>query len=142
VKLLSSTIAVAATVLVLLGCSNQPQTQSKADLLSESGFKVMSLNTPAKVASFKKLPPHRLTQTTFKGRQVWVYPDRNVCSCLYIGSQTAYDAYLKKATSQMIDTRLAQLNQDNDPYNPTQMDSWMQWDDPWDVSDAYGLYVN
>ena len=141
-KLFSSTIAVAAAVLVLLGCSNQPQTQSKTDLLSESGFKVMSLNTPAKVASFKKLPPHRLSQTTFKGKQVWVYPDRNVCGCIYVGSPAAYNTYLKKATDQMIDTRVAQLNADTDPYNPTQMQNFIQWDDPWDDSDAYGLYIN
>jgi hypothetical protein len=141
VKLFSSTIT-AGLVCLLIGCSNQPQTQSKTDLLSESGFKVLSLNTPAKAASFKKLPPHRLSLTTFKGQQVWVYPDRNVCGCIYVGSPAAYNTYLKKATDQMIDTRVAQLNADTDPYNPTQMDSWMQWDDPWDVSDAYGLYVN
>jgi hypothetical protein len=140
VKLFSLTIA-AGLVCLLIGCDNS-QPQSKRDLLSESGFKVLSLNTPAKVASFKKLPPHRLSHTTFKGKPVWIYPDRNVCGCIYIGGQVAYDAYLKKATDQMIDTRLAALKQDNDPYNPTQMQNFIQWDDPWDDSDAYGLYIN
>ena len=139
-KLTAMTIAV-GMVCLLAGCDNN-QPQSKRDLLAESGFRALSLNTPAKVAAFKKLPPHRLSQTTFKGRQVWVYPDRNVCGCVYIGGPSAYQTYLKNATDQMIDTRVAQLNQDSDPYNPTEMQNFIEWDDPWDVSDAYGLYVN
>ena len=97
-KLLTMMVALAGLSLALPACEYKPQ--SKADLLTESGFKVLSLNTPAKAASFKKLPPHRLTLTTFKGKQVWVYPDRNVCGCLYVGSQTAYKTYIAKATQQ------------------------------------------
>ncbi len=97
------------------------QPESKENLLADSGFKQLSLNTPAKVAAFKKMPPHRISQTTFKGKQVWVYPDQNVCGCLYIGGQTAYNTFLKKGRAQMIDSRVNQMyNQDaNDPYNPT-----------------------
>ena len=141
-KLLSSMFALAGLSVVLLACAYKPE--SKTDLLSESGFKTLSLNTPAKVAAFKKLKPHRLTQTVFKGRSVWVYPDRNVCGCIYIGGQTAYKTYIDKATQQMIDTRVNQMydNNDPDPYNPTQEMNSLDWGDAWDVSDAYGLYLN
>ena len=97
------------------------QPESKENLLADSGFKTLSLNTPAKVAAFKKLPPHRISQTTFKGKPVWVYPDQNVCGCLYVGGQTAYNTFIKKGRAQMIDSRVNQMyNQDaGDPYNPT-----------------------
>ena len=97
------------------------QPESKENLLADSGFKKLTLNTPAKVAAFKKLPPHRISQTTFKGKQVWVYPDQNVCGCLYVGGQTAYNTFIKKGRAQMIDSRVNQMyNQDaGDPYNPT-----------------------
>lgn len=141
-KLYTSIIAILTLGVGLLACAYQPE--SKVDLLSESGFKTLSLNTPAKVASFKSLPAHRLSKTTFKGRPVWVYPDRNVCGCLYIGSQTAYDAYIKKATQQMIDTRVNQMydNNDPDPYNPTATMAGIEWGDAWDTADMYGLYLN
>ncbi len=118
--------------------------QSKEDLLSSSGFKILSLNTPAKVAAFKSLPAHRISQTTFKGQQVWVYPDQNVCGCLYVGNQQAYQTFMKKGTQQMIDTRANQMYNvgAGDPYNPTQMESYINWGDAWDAADAYGLYIN
>ncbi|MBM3648252.1 MAG: hypothetical protein FJX11_10720 [Alphaproteobacteria bacterium] len=116
--------------------------ESKEDLLAESGFKTLSLNTPQKVAAFKTLPPHRISQTTFKGRPAWVYPDQNVCGCIYIGGQQAYNTFIKKGRAQMIDSRVNQMNKSDDPYNPTQMNAEIYWDDPWDDSDAYGLYLN
>jgi hypothetical protein len=142
VKLFTSILALLGLAIALPACDYKPE--SKANLLADSGFKQLSLNTPTKVASFKKLPAHRLSKTTFKGKPVWVYPDRNVCGCLYIGSQTAYDAYIKKATQQMIDTRVNQMydNNDPDPYNPTATMANLDWGDAWDDSDAYGLYVN
>ena len=78
----------------------------------------------------------------FKDRQVWVYPDRDVCGCIYIGGQTAYNAYIKSATQQMIDTRVNQMTADTDPYNPTAEMASIDWGDAWDASDAYGLYIN
>ena len=56
--------------------------ESKENLLADSGFKTLPLKTPAQIASFKSLPAHRLSQTTFKGKSVWIYPDRNICGCL------------------------------------------------------------
>jgi hypothetical protein len=141
-KLLKSLLVVVGLSAALLACTYQPQ--SKTDLLAESGFSTLSLNTPAKIAAFKGLPPHRLSKTVFKGHSVWVYPDRNVCGCLYIGGQTAYNTYIKKATQQMIDTRVNQMYDNNNPqpYNPVQEDAFINWGDAWDAADAYGLYLN
>lgn len=140
-KPLTSILAIATLCTAVLACAYQPE--SKRDLLSDSGFRILSLNTPAKVAAFKKLPAHRLTRTTVKGKTVWVYPDQNVCGCLYVGTQVAYDAYIKKATQQMIDTRVNQMNASQDYYNPTAMQESLDWGSgAWDDADAYGLYVN
>ncbi len=127
-KPLTSLLAVVGLTFALSACSNTDpmnplgyQPESKENLLADSGFKKLTLNTPAKVAAFKKLPPHRISQTTFKGKPVWVYPDQNVCGCLYVGGQTAYNTFIKKGRAQMIDSRVNQMyNQDaGDPYNPT-----------------------
>lgn len=150
-KPLTSILAAVALAAGLAACNggSNPlslsyQPESKENLLADSGFKQLSLNTPAKVAAFKKMPPHRISQTTFKGKKVWVYPDQNVCGCLYIGGQTAYNTFIKKGRAQMIDSRVNQMyNQDaDDPYNPTAEMAQLDWGDAWDASDAYDLYLN
>ena len=150
-KPLTSLLAVVGLAFALPACSNTDpmnplgyQPESKENLLADSGFKKLTLNTPAKVAAFKKLPPHRISQTTFKGKPVWVYPDQNVCGCLYVGGQTAYNTFIKKGRAQMIDSRVNQMyNQDaGDPYNPTAEMAGLDWGDAWDDADAYGLYIN
>jgi hypothetical protein len=151
VKPLTSILAVVALAAGLSACNggSNPlslsyKPESKENLLADSGFKTMSLDTPAKVAAFKKLTPHRISQTTFKGKQVWVYPDQNVCGCIYIGGQTAYNTFIKKGRAQMIDSRVNEMyNQDaGDPYNPTATMASLDWGDAWDDADAYGLYIN
>ena len=150
-KLLTPFLAIAGLSLALTACNTTDMTnplgyqpESKENLLADSGFKTLTLNTPAKVAAFKKLTPHRITKTTFKGREVWVYPDQNVCGCLYVGGRTAYDTFIKKGRAQMIDSRVNQMyNQDaGDPYNPTATMATLDFDDAWDDADAYGLYIN
>jgi hypothetical protein len=132
VKPFMSILAVLGLGTALQACAYQPE--SKANLLADSGFRQLLVKTPKQVESFRSLPPHRLSKTTFKGKSVWVYPDRNVCGCLYIGTQTAYDAYIKKATQQMIDTRVNQMYDNNDPqpYNPTATMANLDWGDAWD----------
>ena len=138
-KPFGSTLAVLGTCLAVAACMPAPPpTVSKEDLLSSSGFKTISLNTPEKVAAFKRLPAHELSRKTYKGKSVWVYPDQNICACLYIGSQTAYNAYIKKASAKMISDAVKANDSDN-PYSPTASVEEMDYDwanDP----QAYGLY--
>lgn len=148
-KVLSSLVVLAGLTVAVAACqggsnplSLSYKPESKENLLSDSGFTTLALNTPAKVAAFKKLPPHRLSQTTFKGKSVWVYPDQNVCGCLYIGGQTAYNTFIKKGRAQMIDSRVNQMYQSDDPYNPTATMANLDFGDAWDDADAYGLYIN
>jgi hypothetical protein len=151
VKPLTSILAVLGLAIALPACNSGSNPlslsyspESKEDLLASSGFKKLSLNTPKKIAAFKQLPAHRISQTTFKGKPAWIYPDQNVCGCLYIGNQTAYNTFLKQGRAQMIDSRVNQMyNGDpGDPYNPTATMANLDWGDAWDDSDAYGLYIN
>ena len=150
VKPVMSFLAVVGLSTALMACKpdvTNPlgyQPESKENLLADSGFKKLTLNTPAKIAAFKKMPAHRISKTTFKGKPVYVYPDQNVCGCLYIGGQNAYNTFIKKGRAQMIDNRVNQMyNQDaDDPYNPTAEMATLDWGDAWDASDAYDLYLN
>ena len=138
-KPFGSTFAVLGLCLAVAACMPAPPpTVSKEDLLSSSGFKTISLNTPAKVAAFKNLPAHELSRKNYKGKATWVYPDANICGCLYIGSQKAYDAYIKKATAKMMRDSI-KANDSDDPYSPTASVNALDYDwanDP----EAYGLY--
>ena len=90
------------------------------------------------VAAFKAVPAHQLTRKTYKGKTVWVYPDRDICGCMYVGSQNAYNRYIKKATQNMISTAV-RANDSDDPYSPTSFDYTLDYDwasDP----EASGLY--
>ncbi len=90
------------------------------------------------IDELKRLPAHELSRKTYKGKSVWVYPDQNICACLYIGSQTAYNAYIKKASAKMISAAVRANDSDN-PYSPTASVEEMDYDwanDP----QAYGLY--
>jgi hypothetical protein len=93
-KLFKSLVVVSALCVAAAGCESN--TKFKEDLLASSGFKPIPPATPARLASMKSLPPHKLTKTTYKGRTVWVYPDPTICACLYIGNQAAYDAYVQR----------------------------------------------
>ena len=78
----------------LTGCQSTPQAvQNKEDLLAAAGFVPQRANTPARIASMKKLPPNKFVQQSQGGKTVYVYADPVVCQCVYLGSQAAYAQY-------------------------------------------------
>jgi hypothetical protein len=97
-KLWKSIFAISALCVAVAACESN--TKFKEDKLSSSGFKPIPPTTPAQLASLKSLPPHKLVQTTRKGKTVWVYSDPTICGCLYVGNQAAYNAYLNKVNQQ------------------------------------------
>lgn len=140
-KLFGSTLAVLGLSLAVAACMPAPPpTVSKESLLSSSGFKTITLKTPGQVAAFKNLPAQQLSRKTYKGKDVWVYPDQAFCGCLYIGNQTAYNAYIKTASANMIKEAVRANDSDN-PYSPTSFNNMLDADwanDP----EAYGLYAD
>jgi len=132
-----SIVAVLATGVAVTACAAKPET--KGDMLAESGFKVVSLRTPGQVASFKKLPAHQLTRKKYNGKPVWVYADPTICGCLYMGTQDAYNAYIKLASAKMISDAM-KANYADDPYSPTAMDAAVNSDWDWGEWGNPGLY--
>jgi hypothetical protein len=138
-KLFWSILTVLGTCLAVAACMPPPPpTVSKEQMLSSAGFKTITLKTPGQTAAFSKLPPQQLTRKTYKGKDVWVYPDNAKCGCLYIGNQTAYNAYIKAATARMITTAV-QANDSDNPYSPSSFDNMLDADWATDP-EAYGLY--
>ena len=87
-------------ILVVLGTlsvaacqSPQQKITNKEDMLSGAGFKFVPVNTPARQAALKQLPPNRFSREMRDGRVFYVYPDPTVCGCLYVGDQKAYGTY-------------------------------------------------
>jgi hypothetical protein len=97
-NLWKSIFAIAALCVAVAAC--EPNAKFKEDMLASSGFKQVPPTTAAQQASLKSLPPHKLVQTTRKGKVVWAYSDPTICGCLYVGNQAAYNAYLNKVTQQ------------------------------------------
>ncbi len=97
-KLWKSIFAFSALGVAAAAC--QPNPKFKDDLLASSGFKQVPPTTAAQQASLRSLPPHKLVQTTRKGKVVWAYSDPTVCGCLYVGGPGAYATYMNKLNQQ------------------------------------------
>jgi hypothetical protein len=126
VKPFGRILAVASLCIAVAACASNAKL--KEDMLSASGFKATPPKTPAQIASFNSLRPHKLTKVTHKGKTLWIYSDPTVCGCLYIGDQHAHDVYLQKMAQQTT----ADMNALTGPDNPTNMDFT-----PWVDGPAY-----
>lgn len=63
--------------------------------LSVAGFVERHADTPDLQTKLALLPPHQVLQRV-RGETIrYVYADPDVCDCVYVGSQQAYDLYQK-----------------------------------------------
>ena len=97
-KLWKSIFAISAVCAAVAACESNAK--FRENMLSAAGFKPVPPTTTAQQASLKSLPPHKLVQTTRKGKVVWVYSDPTICGCLYVGGPAAHAAYLNKLNQQ------------------------------------------
>jgi len=58
-------------------------------------------NTPELRTRLDLLPPHQILQRVYEETIRYVYADPDVCGCLYVGSQQAYDLYQKQRLARM-----------------------------------------
>ena len=69
--------------------------------MASSGFKTMSVTTPAQKVAFHKFAQGSFTKKVDQGKTLWAYrADPTICTCLYVGDQQAYNTYLKKAAAK------------------------------------------
>jgi hypothetical protein len=90
---LGAALLILGTLTVAACESPQQKIAQKEDMLAAAGFKILPVNTPARQAAFRQLPPNRFSSETRDGRTFYVYPDPTVCGCLYVGDQRAFGTY-------------------------------------------------
>ncbi|OYY10883.1 MAG: hypothetical protein B7X99_01105 [Rhizobiales bacterium 17-65-6] len=90
------------TVLSLSAAGCVTAVQDKENMLAAAGFRVKIADTPDKVASLKKLPPHKFTVQNQGGQPVYLYADPTVCGCLYYGTQDNFASYQQMMFQQRL----------------------------------------
>src|SRR5438552_13978919 len=104
-KLLTLTsIASIGTVLALItACQTTGSSQSvvaqKEALLSQSGFKVITVTTPKQQQAVSGLAQGRCSAVTYSGKLYYVYPT-GTKDKIYVGRQKQYNAYKQALAAQ------------------------------------------
>lgn len=80
-------------LLGLAGCSSPAAPYLAMEMkLSEAGFVAHPADTTARYAMLNTLPPGELTYRPSAAGRVYVYADPIGCGCVYMGSESAYNA--------------------------------------------------
>ena len=123
--------AAALALVSLAGCATA-RISRREDHLSAAGFVVRQADTPARAEMLRRLPPHQFVRRMNNDKTVYVFADPNVCGCLYVGSEEAYNQYKRDHMQrQMADEQALTAREYNDArWN------WNAWG-PYDTS--YGF---
>jgi hypothetical protein len=74
-------------------------TRATEDLLTEAGFQTRPADTPEKLAHLQTLP-RGIVRRQRDGQASYIFADRDVCRCLYTGTEQQYEAYRRLARQQ------------------------------------------
>src|SRR4029077_9442601 len=97
-------IATIGTVLVLLSASDATATSAseisrKEALLSQSGFKVVTVTTPKQKEAVNGLAPGRCSAVMYNKKLFYVFPTA-AKDKFYVGKQTQFNRYKKAIAAQ------------------------------------------
>ena len=113
-KLLTlTTIASIGAVLALLAAcqtTGTGQTAQKESLLSQSGFKVITVTTPKQQQAVSGLAQGRCSAVTYNGKLYYVYPT-GTKDRIYVGRQKQYNAYKQALAAQQASSQPASMAQ-------------------------------
>jgi hypothetical protein len=114
-KLLTLTgIASIGAVLALLpACETTGSSQAvvqKESLLSQSGFKVITVTTPKQQQAVSGLAQGRCSAVTYNGKLYYVYPT-GTKDKIYVGRQKQYNAYKQALAAQSASSHPASMAQ-------------------------------
>jgi hypothetical protein len=120
-------LVLAAIVLSLTGCAATQAEDRRATegMLAAAGFQKNAADTPEKIAHLQGLTPGKILRRDRNGTPSYVYADRSVCNCLYIGTEEQYQAYRTLARERTVadETRVV----DEDSSNPYSWGLWGLW---------------
>jgi hypothetical protein len=112
-KLLALTgIASIGAVLALLAACQTTGTSAvqKESLLSQSGFKVITVTTPKQQQAVSGLAQGRCSAVTYNGKLYYVYPT-GTKDRIYVGRQKQFNAYKQALTGQQASSQPARMAQ-------------------------------
>ncbi|HTV52235.1 MAG TPA: hypothetical protein VME21_13695 [Steroidobacteraceae bacterium] len=91
------TLMMVAAIVCLAGCeSMQGRVSDKEDLLAAAGFDVKPATTPERLAELRSLPANKFVSRAKGDHVEYLYADPLVCNCLYVGDQSAFNAYKRE----------------------------------------------
>jgi hypothetical protein len=102
-KLLTLTgiASIGAVLALLVGCqtTGTGQTAQKESLLSQAGFKVITVTTPKQQQAVSGLAQGRCSAVKYNGKLYYVYPT-GTKDRIYVGRQKQYNAYKQALAAQ------------------------------------------
>src|SRR5438270_13929657 len=109
-KLLTLTgiASIGAVLALLLACqtTGTGQTAQKESLLSQSGFKVITVATPKQQQAVSGLAQGRCSAVKYNGKLYYVYPT-GTKDRIYVGRQKQYNAYKQALAAQQGQQQMA-----------------------------------
>lgn len=129
-------VIVVLSLVCLVACASaaKNRVQNSEELLSAAGFTAHPADTEAKMAHLASLPQHKVIPQTHEGKFFYVYADEDVCNCLFVGDERAYQQYSQYAVQNRIaDEQQEAAEMNEDAVMNTEMD-WELWGGlyPWD----------
>src|SRR5262245_8936606 len=99
---ITSIVSIGAILALLAACQTTDTGQSvaqKESLLSQSGFKVVTVKTPKQQQAVRGLAQGRCSAVKYNGKLYYVYPT-GTKDRIYVGRQAQFDAYKKALAAQ------------------------------------------
>lgn len=96
---------IVAMVASVAGCATiqASTTRSTEQQLAAAGFHMEVADTPEKLAALRTLPARKIVARASPGATSYVYPDPDVCRCLYVGGEPQYQEYQRLQLEKDID---------------------------------------
>jgi len=119
-----------AIALSLAGCAalQAEDTRATERMLAAAGFQARPADTAEKLAHLHTLTPGKIVRREQNGEPSYVYADRNVCKCLYVGTEQQYQEYRKLARQQTMADEAAVVNEESS--DPRSWGLWGLWPTP------------
>jgi hypothetical protein len=85
----------AAAALAWTGCASrrEARVERSVQLLADAGFRPVKADTPERAEALRRLPAGRVSEVMRNERTFYVFPDPELCQCLWVGTGDEYDAW-------------------------------------------------
>ena len=128
---------VIATVfsLTLTACSTishdikESSTRSSEDQLRAAGFKIMIADNQERQEMLNGLPPETITRIPRPDNVYYIYPDPDVCMCLYVGREEEFQSLqqLRSSGQQSNQAMIAHQMDENQRAGWSPAGPWGNW---------------